>query len=374
MKIRVLLSIFLILSASVAEGIQSSIRTKNLPELIVKAQGKKMLHILAYVREYSTLSTYSDTVFMFREKMVDFMIPPKASKSKKGWTNPRILNSQSYYKFTDCYGLDSVSASSRYHFSWADWIGMPGITSIPTFVGKGKSFVDTVWGRIQPAEIWYKENDKVAININGTIDSIGKKWIPDVSGFYRNGVEFDEFNVQYTYDNVLGKYLYPSDLKNYKFHIESSGRGHEMFRFNHRTQAIRVSTDAEIYILDREYINSGEVKKWSARKFEEPLPILQSPEAAPLSNEILNLIRRIEQIDMTAIRIEDKVDPKMGFETPNNNYFIGRRIVNIIKTLPGISILVTQRGQHKTWNNFKKELQRQKENSIVNDSIRKNEM
>ena len=35
----------------------------ELPEFVVESRQKKVLHVLAYVREYSTLSTYTDTVF-----------------------------------------------------------------------------------------------------------------------------------------------------------------------------------------------------------------------------------------------------------------------------------------------------------------------
>ena len=55
----------------------------ELPEVLVETRARKVLHMLAYVREYSTLSTYSDTVTLFREKMVDFMIVPDPLLSTK---------------------------------------------------------------------------------------------------------------------------------------------------------------------------------------------------------------------------------------------------------------------------------------------------
>ena len=45
----------------------------ELPEVIVATRQKSILHMLAYVREYSSLTTYTDTISLFREKMVDFM-------------------------------------------------------------------------------------------------------------------------------------------------------------------------------------------------------------------------------------------------------------------------------------------------------------
>lgn len=37
----------------------------ELQEVVIESRQHKVLHVLAYVREYSTLSTYSDTVFFF---------------------------------------------------------------------------------------------------------------------------------------------------------------------------------------------------------------------------------------------------------------------------------------------------------------------
>lgn len=42
--------------------------TATLPEVVIESRQHKLLHLLAYVREYSTLTTYTDTVFLFREK------------------------------------------------------------------------------------------------------------------------------------------------------------------------------------------------------------------------------------------------------------------------------------------------------------------
>ncbi len=60
--------------------------TYELPEITINSKDHQVLHILGYVREYSTLSTYSDTVLLFREKTVDFMLPTKKVKNYRGWS------------------------------------------------------------------------------------------------------------------------------------------------------------------------------------------------------------------------------------------------------------------------------------------------
>lgn len=106
----------------------------ELPEYVVETNSRKILHMLGYVREYSTLTTYTDTVFLFREKMVDFMVNTDSKGKFKGWMRPRVLSSQSFYHFTDALGLDSVSDVSNHHFSWSDWIGIAPTMGLPAAV------------------------------------------------------------------------------------------------------------------------------------------------------------------------------------------------------------------------------------------------
>ena len=106
--------IFLLFSPSlILSGMERD--ATALPEVLVLSKNNRVLHMLAYVREYSTLTTYTDTVFLFREKMVDYMLPASGSKFK-GWSKPRVITSRSYYQFKDNNGLDSVSDVSNHHF------------------------------------------------------------------------------------------------------------------------------------------------------------------------------------------------------------------------------------------------------------------
>ena len=58
----------------------------DLPEVVVESRQNKALHMLAYIREYSTLTTSSDTIFLFREKMADFMTGPGEKSRFRGCT------------------------------------------------------------------------------------------------------------------------------------------------------------------------------------------------------------------------------------------------------------------------------------------------
>ena len=103
----------------------------ELPEVLVESKKHQVLHMIGYVREYSTLTTYSDTVMLFREKTVDFMVPVGREKRYRGWTRPRVLASRSFYRFSNSEGLDSVSGHFGGYFSWADWIDISGGSEMP---------------------------------------------------------------------------------------------------------------------------------------------------------------------------------------------------------------------------------------------------
>ena len=187
-------------------------RVSDLPEVLVEAKKNSVLHILAYMREYSTLSGYSDTITLFREKMVDFMIPAGDERGFKGWRSPRVLNSRSYYRFSDSNGLDSVSDRCNHHFTWSDWIGMIHRTKLPASLSEKLAGMDTIAGKYSAAEIWAREGDAVTIDINVLASPESRKWVPGVSSFFRNdNVDFDKFKMHIVCDNVLGDAVTPRD-------------------------------------------------------------------------------------------------------------------------------------------------------------------
>lgn len=74
--------------------------------------------------------------------------------------------------------------------------------------------------------------------------------------------------MRFDYSDTDTGLLSPFDLEGYSFIIESEGRGHRMFRFGRRDEPVFVSTEAEVSILDREYITLREARKWGKQKFD----------------------------------------------------------------------------------------------------------
>lgn len=329
----------------------------ELPEVEVSSRKRPILHVLAYVREYSTLASESDTVTLFREKTVDYMLPPGSGTRFRGWSNPRVLASRSCYRFTDSNGLDSVSDKCQLHFSWSDWIGLVPEVTLPAPLRKaGAASSYTLMGRYSPAEVWQRDTTGVTIEIDALADTLSRKWVPDLRGFFHGNLDYQKFKIRYSYDDVDGDNLAPLNLTGYTFDIESDGRGREMFWFNRADDPFYVTTRAEVYILDREFITVKEARKWENRSFDTDMSIICEPLEAPaLSPETLALVERVGAIDREGVRLNTAPDQRLvGIHDGARNFRFGHRALSLLKTVTGISSYKARKNRERRWNDFKK--------------------
>lgn len=327
----------------------------ELSELLVNTRRKNVLHILAYVREYSMLTSYSDTVRLFREKMVDYMLPDDRRMKYAGWRLPRILASKSYYRFTNSLGLDSVSDRCSHHFSWADWIGIPAEARMPAgYFGSART-ADTIWGRYSPAEVWTRRDDRIVADVNVIADTTSRKWVPNLSSFFRNYIDFDRFRIRYEYDNILSDSIAPTDLEAYSFEIESTGRGHRMFMFNRVNEPFSVATTASVYILGREYISLKEARKWERIKLGEDDIAIYEPEEAPeLTPEVREMVDRVNALDHVQVRLNFTPDPRLG-RRHVVKLNVGQMILQRVKGMFGIDNVNAKRKWNRRWRDFRNE-------------------
>lgn len=330
---------------------------QDLPEVLVESKQHKVLHILAYLREYSTLSSYTDTIFLFREKMADFMLVPDSKIKLKGWPTPRLLASKSYYRFTDAYGLDSVSDNCNHHFSWTDWIGIVTPPRVPDKLRGSHLASDTIRGKYSPTEIWTRNDDTFRIDVNVLADDNSRKWVPGLATFFSADLDFENFRLRFNYGNVDGDTISATDLTGYSFNIESRGRGHDMFLFNRANEPFYVNTYAEVYIIDKEYITLKEAKKWTRlQPGSEDIEILEPPEAPELQPNILGLIARVDSVDSYGIRLAVEPDNKMvnkNFGKKNRNFQIGYRALTLLKDMTGITLYKSRKKFNNNWKKFK---------------------
>lgn len=322
----------------------------ELPEVVISAHRDQLLHMLAYVREYSTLSTYTDTIFLFREKMVDYMLNNTTKFKFKGWTNPRILKTKSYYHFTNASGLDSVSNVCNHYFSWSDWIGVAGVKKIPQRLIGTDFSSDTLRGKYSPTEVWLRKGDRMAINVDVLADTVSRKWVPNLSSFFHMNLDFDYFKIKYNYGDIVDNSVTPVNMTGYSFNIESTGRGREMFMFNKINEPYFVSTYAEVYFIDKEYVTLKEAKKWRDGKFkDDEIDIYEPTEAPELTSSIQNLINRVDGIDIAKIRSSLPPDQNLVGKR-NLKISFGKRVLSRLKRMIGIR----DNTAFRSWEKFKK--------------------
>ena len=287
--------------------------TFELPELAVDAGKRTVLYMSGYVREYSTLTTYTDTVVMFREKSVDFMVPGKNEKRYKGWQNQRILSSRSFYRMSNIYGLDSVSDRFGRHFSWGDWIGVVKNVSIPMALREDSIAADTVMGKYSPATIWRRSGDKITLNINVLADTVNRRWLKDLWAFNNNRTEFTALTLKYTFDNVSQTELLADNLSSISFNIESCGRGPSLSNVFDKDEPFFVSTYVEMYIVDRRFVTVKEARRLEKSfKMADNIEIKAPDEAPPIQPAIREIVERVESIDHESRHTGLKVDKRIG--------------------------------------------------------------
>lgn len=300
-------------SASAPDTIRMSEKAHLLPEVLVRPDKKEVLRLTGYMREYSTLSSYTDTVTLFREKIVDFMIPSPKAKHYKGWLSPRPLAVKSYYRFTNSTGQDSVSDYFSRHFSWADWVGLADDIKVPLAISTQESGQDKIPGRYGTAAHWLKSADNLYVDVDVLADTLNYCWVPNIATYMRDNVVFDKFNIRYKFSDPDTDYLHASDLENLSFTIETKGRGRNIFQVFKKDEPYYVNTYTELYITDREYLTTSQARKLEKQNIKDENLTVKAPEEAPeLQPSIKHLIARVDNIDHIKRRIAIKPDSRLA--------------------------------------------------------------
>lgn len=311
--------------------------TYELPEVTVKSKNHKYLHILGYLREYSSLFNSTDTVFLYREKIVDFLLPTSKTGKSRGWTAPRLLASRSYFQFTDSDGLDSVSDYFSTHFSLSDWIGLPGNFSLPVKLRDAESVNDTVMGRYRPVMIWQKTEENVSFIIDVMAAQAPPVRIPGLSSLMSRNPDCDNLLINYKFENVYYDTIIASNFSGMTFHVGPCGKGDSMRRIFHTEEPSYAETYAELYIAGREYMTESEARRCTKKPPQkDQLSFTPPPEAPELHAYIRRLISRVEAIDHADIRRKEKPDERYaGIEDLTKKYTLIGWLKSLIGLGPG---------------------------------------
>lgn len=295
--------------------IEMSAITFDLPEVNVNTKRRPILHLTGYLREISSMASSFDNVMLYREKWVDFMIPVPNEKHFKGWTDPRILKTKSYYKFTDSSGLDSVSDRINHHFSWSDWLSLPPRVNQPTPIARNRQIADTIMGKYSAAETWKRDGEKIRVDVNILADTLRGKWAPRLNNRLWNDLDFERLQLTFEYSDCDTFAVKPQNIDRMSCYIESMGRGHDMFQFQTRYDNILyVTTYVDLVIADREYITVKEARKKEKDQLyalQEASLVLEA-EKMPRDSVINDLIARVNAIDHDSRRLAMDIDTRVG--------------------------------------------------------------
>ena len=115
----------------------------------------------------------------------------------------------------------------------------------------------------------------------------------------------------YHFSGVGSDTILADDIARMSFSIESNGRGRNLNLFFRTSDPVYVDTYAEIYMTDKEYISVPEAKRW-----EKALPrnggigFFPPPDAPELQPAIRSIVERVEAIDYSALRLNEKPDSR----------------------------------------------------------------
>jgi hypothetical protein len=197
----------------------------------------------------------------------------------------------------------------------------------------------------------------VSVDVDVLANKTSRKWVPNLSIFFKDNVDFDRFKIKFSYDNVIDNYVSPINLTGYSYQIESNGRGRDMILFHRKETPFSVSTYAEVYFIDKEFITVKEAREWEINRFDNDSIVIYKPaEVSELSPAILSLIDRVDHINIDKVRLGLPVDHNLaGCIGVNKNFQFGYRLLNMLKQLTGISLIRSKRKDFQQWNKFTKQ-------------------
>ncbi len=211
-----------------------------------------------------------------------------------------------------------------------------------------------MFGKYSPTETWTRINDSIRINIDVLADTMSRKWVPDFAGFFRKNLDYEKFKLNFDFSNISGDTVSALDLDRYSFSVDSRGRGRDMFQFNRINDPVFVSTHADVYVLDKEYISVKEARKWDKRNFAtDEIGIYEPMEAPALAPSVEALIARVNLLNKDEVRLNFTPDHRlMSNNNSRKNFKIGRRALFLLKQLTGITLYKSHKNFNTNWKRF----------------------
>ncbi len=273
-------------------------RDYELPEIVIIPGSRPLLHLTGYMREITSVLSSSDSVTLFKESVVDFLVPVEKTKVK-GWNKARELASKTYVRMSNSSGLDSVSTNHEYEFIlWGNRKGLiPSAAKIPDKIKGTDVACDTIMGKYYPKIIWLKNGDVIrwyGDALANEKNHITTPWALKLFGLTTDVTEISE---NYVFDTPDGGFIRPTDLRQVSVTIDMLAKGKLFKKTFDSSSPVNVRTYMELYLTDREFLSEEEGKS-----LKKEIPIIESSDilaptnANPLHPAIIRTVERVNSL------------------------------------------------------------------------------
>lgn len=270
----------------------------ELPEIVIIPGSRPLLHLTGYMREITSVLSSSDSVTLFKESVVDFLVSVEKTKVK-GWNKARELASKTYVRMSNSSGLDSVSTNHEYEFIlWGNRKGLiPSAAKIPDKIKGTDVACDTIMGKYYPKIIWLKNGDVTrwyGDALANEKNHITTPWALKIFGLTTDVTEISE---NYVFDTPDGGFIRPTDLRQISVTIDMLAKGKLFKKTFDSSSPVNVRTYMELYLTDREFLSVEEGKS-----LKNEIPSIESSEilaptnANPLHPAIRRTVERVNSL------------------------------------------------------------------------------
>lgn len=270
----------------------------ELPEIVIIPGSRPLLHLTGYMREITSVLSSSDSVTLFKESVVDFLVPVEKTKVK-GWNKARELASKTYVRMSNSSGLDSVSTNHEYEFIlWGNRKGLiPSAAKIPDKIKGTDVACDTIMGKYYPKIIWLKNGDVTrwyGDALANEKNHITTPWALKIFGLTTDVTEISE---NYVFDTPDGGFIRLTDLRQVSVTIDMLAKGKLFKKTFDSSSPVNVRTYMELYLTDREFLSEEEGKS-----LKKEIPTIKSSDilapanANPLHPAIIRSVERVNSL------------------------------------------------------------------------------
>lgn len=279
------------------DTVRLTARPYQLPEVSVGTEGRDILHLVCYAREYLAATTDNDSIVGYMQYMVDFLIPLKKVKKFKGFSSPRTLSRQGIARtFDRTKGIDSISRNADImEFSWFDFMSIDGKERVaePESLRGCESGCDSVMGKYSVEKLYSRKPGIFSVVTDPLGNHSGHVWSPWFFKMLGCTIDMHDFRSTRVFmSNDTGKYA-PDDLLMYSVSIDIVGRGKVFRKMAGSKSAVTMKSYFEIFPVSREYLTVEEAREVEASPsvgMEFVVPEI----APPLDEATLRMIERAE--------------------------------------------------------------------------------